>query len=324
MIDYFKLFILDENILAGEESRRLSIDGGTSLQLKQIQTNNEGGSMLESQYSINSNSSIQTIVTCDNSIMLSPSKTPPPLSAGTMLTPQCITTNGTGNTVNINADHSNAANNGDGSTQSSNIHNYNANYNNNILNNCNNNTSENLVATNYATALGTVEAAVAAPLPTIQTAASSTGVILTMPSLASATPSSVNNINCRIDKNDINGSNTNLNNADNINTNHLNMHNNFNPVSGLNNNNALIMNSNNNINYVGNSISNMNSTNNGIGHMNTVVFAVEALSGLRHPSDSVNSLLEHIAPASLGSEGVLNISDVADLLHPQHAIITGI
>ncbi|TMW39443.1 hypothetical protein DOY81_015477, partial [Sarcophaga bullata] len=29
------------------------------------------------------------------------------------------------------------------------------------------------------------------------------------------------------------------------------------------------------------------------------------------------------APATMSSEGVLNIGDVADLLHPQHAIITG-
>lgn len=55
-----------------------------------------------------------------------------------------------------------------------------------------------------------------------------------------------------------------------------------------------------------------------------ISYAVEALPGiLRHVSGSVNSLLEHIAPATMSSEGVLNIGDVADLLHPQHAIITG-
>ncbi|XP_061393658.1 guanine nucleotide exchange factor DBS-like, partial [Musca vetustissima] len=56
----------------------------------------------------------------------------------------------------------------------------------------------------------------------------------------------------------------------------------------------------------------------------TISYATEALPGiLRHVSGSVNSLLEHIAPATMSSEGVLNIGDVADLLHPQHAIITG-
>ncbi|XP_073846702.1 guanine nucleotide exchange factor DBS isoform X9 [Musca autumnalis] len=55
-----------------------------------------------------------------------------------------------------------------------------------------------------------------------------------------------------------------------------------------------------------------------------ISYATEALPGiLRHVSGSVNSLLEHIAPATMSSEGVLNIGDVADLLHPQHAIITG-
>ncbi|XP_075168526.1 guanine nucleotide exchange factor DBS isoform X6 [Haematobia irritans] len=55
-----------------------------------------------------------------------------------------------------------------------------------------------------------------------------------------------------------------------------------------------------------------------------ISYAAEALPGiLRHVSGSVNSLLEHIAPATMSSEGVLNIGDVADLLHPQHAIITG-
>lgn len=306
--------------MPGEECRRPSIDLVSNLQLKQIQTNSEGGSMLESQYSINSNSSIQTIVACDNNIMLSPSKTPPPVSTGTMLTPQC--TNGTGNSVNLNADYANLANNSDDSAKHS--YNSNNNNNNNIINNCDNiQTSENLAVTNYATTLGTAEATAALSSATIEMAVTTTGATLTTSII---TPTTINNINYRSDKSSSSGSNNNLNNiniSNNINTNNLNIHNNFNTISGLNHNNALIMNSTSNINYVGNSMSNMNSNSNGIGHMNTVVFAVEALSGLRHPSDSVNSLLEHIAPASLGSEGVLNISDVADLLHPQHAIITG-
>ncbi|XP_004525940.1 guanine nucleotide exchange factor DBS isoform X6 [Ceratitis capitata] len=45
------------------------------------------------------------------------------------------------------------------------------------------------------------------------------------------------------------------------------------------------------------------------------------------PAECINSLLEHISPAAaaaaMSGEGVLNIADVADLLHPQHAIITG-
>ncbi|XP_046866240.1 guanine nucleotide exchange factor DBS isoform X2 [Drosophila willistoni] len=54
-----------------------------------------------------------------------------------------------------------------------------------------------------------------------------------------------------------------------------------------------------------------------------VAYAADALNGQR----SINSLLEHISPAQaaavMSGEGVLNIADVADLLHPQHAIITG-
>ncbi|XP_022218469.2 guanine nucleotide exchange factor DBS isoform X2 [Drosophila obscura] len=57
-----------------------------------------------------------------------------------------------------------------------------------------------------------------------------------------------------------------------------------------------------------------------------VVYATDALSAQR-PSELINSLVEHINPAqvaaAMSGEGVLNIADVADLLHPQHAIITG-
>ncbi|SPP75963.1 guanine nucleotide exchange factor DBS isoform X2 [Drosophila guanche] len=57
-----------------------------------------------------------------------------------------------------------------------------------------------------------------------------------------------------------------------------------------------------------------------------VVYATDALSSQR-PSELINSLVEHINSAQLAAamsgEGVLNIADVADLLHPQHAIITG-
>ncbi|KAL9912856.1 guanine nucleotide exchange factor DBS isoform 11-T13 [Glossina fuscipes fuscipes] len=67
----------------------------------------------------------------------------------------------------------------------------------------------------------------------------------------------------------------------------------------------------------------INSNSNSLNNSQIITYAIEALPGLRHPSDSVNSLLEHIAPANMSSEGVLNIADVADLLHPQHAIITG-
>ncbi|XP_055838288.1 guanine nucleotide exchange factor DBS isoform X2 [Episyrphus balteatus] len=50
-----------------------------------------------------------------------------------------------------------------------------------------------------------------------------------------------------------------------------------------------------------------------------------------HPSDSISSFLEQINPPAVvmstsvngGGESPLNIGDVADLLHPQHAIITG-
>lgn len=45
---------------------------------------------------------------------------------------------------------------------------------------------------------------------------------------------------------------------------------------------------------------------------------------LHRPAGSITSLLEHINPTiAMSSENVLNIADVADLLHPQHAIITG-
>ncbi|XP_065368625.1 guanine nucleotide exchange factor DBS isoform X3 [Calliphora vicina] len=65
-------------------------------------------------------------------------------------------------------------------------------------------------------------------------------------------------------------------------------------------------------------------SNSSINSQQNISYAIEALPGsLRHVSGSVNSLLEHIAPATMSSEGVLNIGDVADLLHPQHAIITG-
>lgn len=57
-----------------------------------------------------------------------------------------------------------------------------------------------------------------------------------------------------------------------------------------------------------------------------VAYAAEALN-VQRPSEQINSLLEHISPAqaaaAMSGEGVLNIGDVADLLHPQHAIITG-
>ncbi|XP_030557055.1 guanine nucleotide exchange factor DBS isoform X2 [Drosophila novamexicana] len=57
-----------------------------------------------------------------------------------------------------------------------------------------------------------------------------------------------------------------------------------------------------------------------------VAYAADAL-GAQKPSEQINSLLEHISPAqaaaAMSGEGVLNIADVADLLHPQHAIITG-
>ncbi|XP_017466709.1 PREDICTED: guanine nucleotide exchange factor DBS-like [Rhagoletis zephyria] len=70
----------------------------------------------------------------------------------------------------------------------------------------------------------------------------------------------------------------------------------------------------------------------------SVSYATEALITLRPqqiqqtqqqlpPAECINSLLEHISPAAaaaaMSGEGVLNIADVADLLHPQHAIITG-
>ncbi|XP_054741080.1 guanine nucleotide exchange factor DBS isoform X4 [Anastrepha obliqua] len=70
----------------------------------------------------------------------------------------------------------------------------------------------------------------------------------------------------------------------------------------------------------------------------SVSYATEALVTLRPqiqqtqqqqlpPAECINSLLEHISPAAaaaaMSGEGVLNIADVADLLHPQHAIITG-
>ena len=50
-----------------------------------------------------------------------------------------------------------------------------------------------------------------------------------------------------------------------------------------------------------------------------------------HPSDSISSFLEQINPPAVvmsasvngGGESPLNIGDVADLLNPQHAIITG-
>lgn len=66
-----------------------------------------------------------------------------------------------------------------------------------------------------------------------------------------------------------------------------------------------------------------NNSNNSNNSAYSIPYGTEALAGLRHVSGSVNSLLEHIAPATMSSEGVLNIGDVADLLHPQHAIITG-
>lgn len=57
-----------------------------------------------------------------------------------------------------------------------------------------------------------------------------------------------------------------------------------------------------------------------------VAYAAEALNSQR-PAEQINSLLQHISPAqaaaAMSGEGVLNIADVADLLHPQHAIITG-
>ncbi|EDW01429.1 GH21434 [Drosophila grimshawi] len=57
-----------------------------------------------------------------------------------------------------------------------------------------------------------------------------------------------------------------------------------------------------------------------------ISYASDALNAQR-PSEQINSLLEHISPAqaaaTMSGEGVLNIADVADLLHPQHAIITG-
>ncbi|XP_015038992.1 guanine nucleotide exchange factor DBS isoform X4 [Drosophila pseudoobscura] len=57
-----------------------------------------------------------------------------------------------------------------------------------------------------------------------------------------------------------------------------------------------------------------------------VFYATDALIAQR-PSELINSLVEHINPAqvaaAMNGEGVLNIADVADLLHPQHAIITG-
>ncbi|XP_017837139.1 guanine nucleotide exchange factor DBS isoform X3 [Drosophila busckii] len=57
-----------------------------------------------------------------------------------------------------------------------------------------------------------------------------------------------------------------------------------------------------------------------------VTYAAEALSAQRS-AVQINSLLEYISPAeavaTMSGEGVLNIADVADLLHPQHAIITG-
>jgi len=84
----------------------------------------------------------------------------------------------------------------------------------------------------------------------------------------------------------------------------------------------------------------------------TISFATDVLStvNLRHPLEPINSLLEHInattststatittlgssisgsgvgivsGASAMSGEGVLNIGDVADLLHPQHAIITG-
>ncbi|XP_049309800.1 guanine nucleotide exchange factor DBS isoform X6 [Bactrocera dorsalis] len=70
----------------------------------------------------------------------------------------------------------------------------------------------------------------------------------------------------------------------------------------------------------------------------SVSYATEALVTLRPQAQTpqqqqlpaaecINSLLEHISPAAaaaaMSGEGVLNIADVADLLHPQHAIITG-
>ncbi|XP_050322280.1 uncharacterized protein LOC126754401 [Bactrocera neohumeralis] len=70
----------------------------------------------------------------------------------------------------------------------------------------------------------------------------------------------------------------------------------------------------------------------------SVSYATEALVTLRPQTQTpqqqqlpaaecINSLLEHISPAAaaaaMSGEGVLNIADVADLLHPQHAIITG-
>lgn len=57
-----------------------------------------------------------------------------------------------------------------------------------------------------------------------------------------------------------------------------------------------------------------------------VTYAADALNSQR-PAEQINSLLQHISPAqaaaAMSGEGVLNIADVADLLHPQHAIITG-
>ncbi|XP_017865480.1 PREDICTED: guanine nucleotide exchange factor DBS isoform X3 [Drosophila arizonae] len=57
-----------------------------------------------------------------------------------------------------------------------------------------------------------------------------------------------------------------------------------------------------------------------------VAYAAEAI-GAHKPAEQINSLLEHISPAqaaaAMSGEGVLNIADVADLLHPQHAVITG-
>lgn len=72
------------------------------------------------------------------------------------------------------------------------------------------------------------------------------------------------------------------------------------------------------------SVISTNSNSSSINSQQNISYGIEALPGsLRHVSGSVNSLLEHIAPATMSSEGVLNIGDVADLLHPQHAIITG-
>ncbi|XP_030369624.1 guanine nucleotide exchange factor DBS isoform X2 [Scaptodrosophila lebanonensis] len=75
--------------------------------------------------------------------------------------------------------------------------------------------------------------------------------------------------------------------------------------------------------------STISSNSNGSVNSQGVVYAAEALGTQRppQPAEHINSLLEHISPAqaaaAMSGEGVLNIADVADLLHPQHAIITG-